>query len=137
MQKGDRVICIDPDVSYGDLVLYNVYTVDVHEGTTIRIREKNGNWSKSRFYLPIYNIGDEVVCISPTEELEKDKVYKILDLSGDHGVKVTEQKHYFYPYRFLPLSLYKNKQPKMCPDCKGTGTYVGLFTIEKCKTCQG
>lgn len=23
-----------------------------------------------------------------------------------------------------------------CPDCKGTGQYIGLFTVEPCRTCQ-
>lgn len=29
----------------------------------------------------------------------------------------------------------ESEKPAVCPDCKGTGTYVGFLEIEPCRTC--
>ena len=36
---------------------------------------------------------------------------------------------------FVPPLLSAPRETPVCPDCKGTGEYRGLLTIEPCRTC--
>ena len=35
------------------------------------------------------------------------------------------------------IEALRNEAAAACPDCKGSGVYVGLFSREVCKTCGG
>jgi len=61
---------------------------------------------------------EDIDLVYPQKEIEDDDTQKII-LTDDNE----EQQ----------------KMSKICPECKGTGIYVGLgmFPAEKCKTCGG
>lgn len=170
---GKHVVCVDAANGAAllpgglfRLELYKAYLVDHDAGTNeVGLNVTPGfTFFRSRFHLPEYKVGDEVVAVTQMpppgiagmemapvgETLRVDGL--LLTHSGAHlltASRASDGKVFNsqYDWRFLPAALYDRLQPAVgppapavpipCPDCNGTGVYVGLIVTEACRLCGG
>lgn len=152
-KPGEKIVCLKPS---GNLKLYGVYEVAKisapvevcvqFEGSVEQVGDNI--WYLLRdFYVPNNFIpGQEVVCINTVSTLPLKVGNKYIVTGGEAGpngslVRVKDLSNGlcisngFYLWRFIPVELYKDSN--VCPDCNGTGVYVGLVVVEACRTCKG
>lgn len=132
-----KVICIDTDGAHYKLELlklYGIYEVLEEKDNHYVLDGIDVAFSKSRFHVPNHQPGNKVVYIGSLQEY-RDKVFTVKKVK-DTEVEVQEVTVTFRPYVLLLVNLYKGKAKGTCPDCKGTGVYIGLIVKEPCRTCQ-
>jgi hypothetical protein len=142
MTPNTKVICVDPaGVFYPPLILYGSYTIERETSDYYHIKERPTiGFLKKRFFVPIYNVGDQVVYVHDGYGLQKGEIYTIGKAVISHdGVNqiVSVNGEWCNSCFFIPVNIYKPQSKQPCPDCGGSGIYKGLFVVETCKLCNG
>lgn len=137
--RGTKITCINAEECQL-LKLHNVYVVDdfAKESKLIKVIGIDVYFQVDRFWLPKFKVGDEAIVNVYTEftsHRTKGEQYRIIDVSEsseDQLVRVDSDLHtqWYRSWQFLP-----GEKPN-CPDCKGTGVYVGFTRMEPCRTCK-
>ena len=159
MKKGDKIICIK---KYEDkLALFGIYEVEQDFTNMVQLKGGSTQYAKTFFYYPNVPMkkGDKIVCINTFALGTGGTFIKGLMMTGlklfdtySVGDSVVDTVRFvvdktvrsFYKWRFLPIEFYQKAMGAVvvpvttpCPDCKGSGEYIGLVAIETCQTCKG